>query len=132
MRVCGANMLMLGRSFRFCMLPPQSECHNLGLLTVVAFPSPFDTLYARIFSNFISRVWPRASAVAERLWTGDVVVGGAKETISSRIHRFRCLMVRLGFAAAPTGPGVCPHEVPYLMAQRRKSFVVDASSHVLH
>ena len=96
------------------------------MLTIIALPLPFATLVVHI-SNFISRVWPRASAVAERLWTGDVIIGGARESISSRIHRFRCLMVQLGFAAGPTGPGVCPHEVPYPVTRGRKSFVVDAS-----
>ena len=91
----------------------------------------FATLVVYV-SNFISRVWPRASAVAERLWTGDVVIGGARESISIRIHRFRCLMVQHGFAAGPTGPGVCPHEVPYPMTHRRKSFAVDASIHKSH
>lgn len=62
-------------------------------------------------SNFISRVWPRASAVAERLWTGNVSL--AQKNIKQRIHNFRCRMVQQGFAAEPIGPGFCPHEVPY-------------------
>jgi hexosaminidase len=64
-------------------------------------------------SNFMSRVWPRASAVAERLWTGNVEDVGANNTIFERIHKFRCRMVQQGVAAGPTGPGFCPHEVPY-------------------
>jgi hexosaminidase len=64
-------------------------------------------------SNFMSRVWPRASATAERLWTGDVS-NGAEKTIFERIRQFRCRMVQRGFAAGPTEPGSCPHEVPYL------------------
>lgn len=64
-------------------------------------------------SNFISRTWPRASAAAERLWTGDVS-SGARSNINERIHSFRCRMVQQGFAAGPTGPGFCSHEVPYL------------------
>jgi hexosaminidase len=63
-------------------------------------------------SNFISRVWPRASAAAERLWTGDVSHGPA-DNIAERIHKFRCHMVLQGFAAGPTAPGCCPKEVPY-------------------
>eukprot|EP00934_Nitzschia_sp_Nitz4_P004712 Nitzschia sp. Nitz4//scaffold13_size275219//168172//169779//NITZ4_000887-RA/size275219-processed-gene-0.163-mRNA-1//-1//CDS//3329536053//4702//frame0 len=62
-------------------------------------------------SNFVSRVWPRASAAAERLWTGNV--SSAKQSIATRIHQFRCRMVQRGVAASPTGPGFCPHEVPY-------------------
>jgi hexosaminidase len=63
-------------------------------------------------SNFISRVWPRASAVAERLWTGDISKG-ASTTIDDRIHNFRCRMVQQGFDAGPTRPGSCPSEVRY-------------------
>jgi hexosaminidase len=63
-------------------------------------------------SNFISRVWPRASAAAERLWTGDVENGPSK-SIADRIHNFRCRMIQQGFAAGPTRPGACPKEVPY-------------------
>ena len=64
-------------------------------------------------SNFVSRVWPRASAVAERLWHGNVTQSGAINTIFDRIHAFRCRMVLQGFAAGPTGPGFCPAEVAY-------------------
>lgn len=63
-------------------------------------------------SNFISRVWPRASAAAERLWTGDVEEGPSNN-IAYRIDKFRCHMVQHGFAAGPTGPGSCPREVSY-------------------
>eukprot|EP00980_Cylindrotheca_fusiformis_P007954 scaffold1697_cov120-Cylindrotheca_fusiformis.AAC.36 len=62
-------------------------------------------------SNFMSRVWPRASAVAERLWTGNV--DWARQNARARIHKFRCKMVQKGFAAEPIGPGFCPHEVPF-------------------
>lgn len=62
-------------------------------------------------SNFMSRVWPRASAVAERLWTGDISI--AKENVKQRISDFRCRMAQQGFAAQPIRPGFCAHEVPY-------------------
>ena len=67
-------------------------------------------------SNFISRVWPRASAVAERLWTGDVSI--AQANVAKRISVFRCRMVQQGFSAQPTSPGVCPHEVSYQYSLR--------------
>jgi hexosaminidase len=66
-------------------------------------------------SNFVSRVWPRASSAAERLWhgtSGDAAKAAAAN-IAERIHKFRCRMVLMGFAAGPTGPGVCPTEVTY-------------------
>lgn len=62
-------------------------------------------------SNFMSRVWPRASAVAERLWTGNVSV--AKKNVKQRIFKFRCRMLQQGYAAEPVGPGFCASEVPY-------------------
>ena len=56
-------------------------------------------------TNFMSRVWPRASAVGEKLWTG--VSEKAKETSQERLHRFRCRMVKLGVPAQPIIPGYC-------------------------
>jgi len=56
-------------------------------------------------TNFMSRVWPRASAVAEKLWTGNST--DAAETAQIRLERFRCDMVQRGFAAAPISPGSC-------------------------
>eukprot|EP00537_Pseudo-nitzschia_pungens_P005599 CAMPEP_0172367440 /NCGR_PEP_ID=MMETSP1060-20121228/21354_1 /TAXON_ID=37318 /ORGANISM="Pseudo-nitzschia pungens, Strain cf. cingulata" /LENGTH=655 /DNA_ID=CAMNT_0013091675 /DNA_START=97 /DNA_END=2061 /DNA_ORIENTATION=+ len=64
-------------------------------------------------SNFVSKVWPKASAVAERLWHGNVTASGAADTVADRIHLFRCRMVLQGIAAEPAGPGVCPTEVGY-------------------
>lgn len=67
-------------------------------------------------SNFISRVWPRASSAAEKLWHGTSK--SAASTIAERISNFRCRMVQMGFAAGPTGPGVCPTEVAYSTPRR--------------
>ena len=69
-------------------------------------------------SNFMSRVWPRASAAAERLWTGNIT-GQPSKTIQERIHNFRCRMVQFGFDAGPTRPGSCPTEVPYLSRRQK-------------
>lgn len=70
-------------------------------------------------SNFISRIWPRASSMAERLWTGNVYHHGAASTIAERMPKFRCRLVQQGFSAGPTGPGDCPTDVPYQpLAQR--------------
>jgi len=64
-------------------------------------------------SNFMERVWPRASAVAEKLWSGsepqayrDIL----SKTVNRRITAFRCLMVLRGVAAAPISPGVCQQD----------------------
>jgi hypothetical protein len=58
-------------------------------------------------SNFMSRVWSRrASAMAERLWTGTA----REDTISDRMDDFRCHMVRRGIDAGSIGPGVCDKE----------------------
>jgi hexosaminidase len=74
-------------------------------------------------SNFISRVWPRASSAAERLWHGTTGhnAKGAAANIAERIHKFRCRMVLMGFPAGPTGPGVCKTEVAYDQRDRRES-----------
>jgi hexosaminidase len=56
-------------------------------------------------TNFMSRVWPRASAVAEKLWTGNVTA--AEQSAAERLDRFRCFMVQRDFDASPIGPGSC-------------------------
>jgi len=61
-------------------------------------------------TNFMARVWPRASAVAEKLWTGNVT--NATTTALQRLQRFRCYLVRRGIAASPVAPGTCERH-PY-------------------
>ena len=57
-------------------------------------------------SNFLERVWPRAAAVAEALWTGDVEASRAKDSALERLEAFRCdLVVRHGIPASPIAPG---------------------------
>ncbi|KPI94536.1 Beta-hexosaminidase subunit alpha [Papilio xuthus] len=66
--------------------------------------------------NVISRVWPRASAVAERLWSAPTV--GQRRRYSSaslphsevyrRMEEHVCRMNRRGISAQPaSGPGYC-------------------------
>ena len=45
-------------------------------------------------TNFISRIWPRAAAVAERAWSAKDVtdVNDARE----RLHEFRCKLLQRG------------------------------------
>ena len=52
-------------------------------------------------ANFETRVWPRASSAAERLWSGT----NGESSILDRMPAFRCDMVRRGVPAGPTGPG---------------------------
>lgn len=59
-------------------------------------------------TNFVARVWPRASAVAEQLWTGNSSF--AFKTAMQRIEHFRCLMLEQGIAASPTWTGSCRNE----------------------
>ena len=66
-------------------------------------------------SDILQTIWPRAAAVAERLWSPRSVNDTVAAT--SRLARFRCLLNRRGFAAAPLdnaqartsppGPGAC-------------------------
>ncbi|KAL6463507.1 hypothetical protein MHYP_G00278980 [Metynnis hypsauchen] len=59
-------------------------------------------------TNLTPRLWPRASAVAERLWSDENVkdVGNAYD----RLVKHRCRMVRRGIPAEPLYIGFCPHE----------------------
>lgn len=58
-------------------------------------------------SQLMSRTWPRASAVAERLWS-SVEVNDPKEAVP-RIERMQCLMQGRGLRVEPiNGPGYCP------------------------
>jgi hexosaminidase len=56
-------------------------------------------------TNIASRVWPRAAAVAERLWSAARV--NDPNAALSRLIAHRCRLVRRGVAAAPLQPGFC-------------------------
>ncbi|XP_013184113.2 beta-hexosaminidase subunit beta [Amyelois transitella] len=63
-------------------------------------------------SNVISRVWPRASAVAERLWSPITLTDSQQQdALNDAVHRLEehaCRMNRRGVAAQPpNGPGKC-------------------------
>ncbi|XP_076867333.1 beta-hexosaminidase subunit beta isoform X2 [Brachyhypopomus gauderio] len=59
-------------------------------------------------TNLTPRLWPRASAVAERLWSDESVkdLGNAY----TRLVKHRCRMLRRGIPAEPLYVGHCPHE----------------------
>ncbi|XP_019617867.1 PREDICTED: beta-hexosaminidase subunit beta-like [Branchiostoma belcheri] len=59
-------------------------------------------------TNFVPRMWPRASAVAERLWSPQSVTDSA--AASPRMEEHRCRMVRRGIPAQPQGPSYCKYE----------------------
>eukprot|EP01100_Stratorugosa_tubuloviscum_P015098 TRINITY_DN847_c0_g1_i1.p1 TRINITY_DN847_c0_g1~~TRINITY_DN847_c0_g1_i1.p1 ORF type:complete len:544 (-),score=243.52 TRINITY_DN847_c0_g1_i1:107-1738(-) len=65
-------------------------------------------------SNVLNTIWPRAAAVAERLWSAREV--NDLDAAAPRIHSFRCLLTRRGIPsgpvnlkgrAAPLEPGAC-------------------------
>ncbi|XP_037295173.1 beta-hexosaminidase subunit beta isoform X2 [Manduca sexta] len=63
-------------------------------------------------TDVIMKVWPRTSAVAERLWTGLDYMNPPKEFVTTmdrrRIEEHVCRMRRRGIAAQPpNGPGFC-------------------------
>jgi len=61
-------------------------------------------------TNIEARTWPRASAVAERLWSDPEQTKSA-DIAWPRLHEFRCRMVARGFRAEPNNaPDYCPME----------------------
>uniref|UniRef100_A0A8D0BF02 Beta-hexosaminidase n=1 Tax=Salvator merianae TaxID=96440 RepID=A0A8D0BF02_SALMN len=59
-------------------------------------------------TNLAARLWPRASAVAERLWSEKNVTDIADAY--NRLAEHRCRMLRRGIPAQPLFVGYCRHE----------------------
>ncbi|KAL1782792.1 beta-hexosaminidase subunit beta [Sigmodon hispidus] len=59
-------------------------------------------------TNIIPRLWPRASAVGERLWSPETVTD--LTDAYSRLVAHRCRMVSRGIAAQPLFTGYCSYE----------------------
>uniref|UniRef100_A0A8C6R8E8 Beta-hexosaminidase n=2 Tax=Nannospalax galili TaxID=1026970 RepID=A0A8C6R8E8_NANGA len=57
-------------------------------------------------TNIIPRLWPRASAVGERLWSPQNVTD--VQDAYNRLAIHRCRMIRRGIAAQPLFTGYCP------------------------
>ncbi|XP_076019967.1 beta-hexosaminidase subunit beta isoform X2 [Genypterus blacodes] len=59
-------------------------------------------------TNLSPRLWPRASAVAERLWSPKEVTD--VNDAYNRLSAHRCRMVQRGIPAEPLFSSFCPHE----------------------
>ncbi|XP_032426817.1 beta-hexosaminidase subunit beta isoform X2 [Xiphophorus hellerii] len=59
-------------------------------------------------TNLTPRLWPRASAVAERLWSAKEVTDTGDAYSRLSIHR--CRLVERGIPAEPLSPSFCLHE----------------------
>lgn len=57
-------------------------------------------------TNFLSRVWPRTSAVAERAWSTEDTTDVNDAQI--RLQEFRCKLLRRGIPAEPISNGGAP------------------------
>ncbi|XP_033109419.1 beta-hexosaminidase subunit beta-like [Anneissia japonica] len=55
--------------------------------------------------NVIPRIWPRAAAIGERLWSANDVRD--VDMANVRLDQQRCRMVRRGINAEPIAPGYC-------------------------
>ncbi|XP_033940764.2 beta-hexosaminidase subunit alpha isoform X1 [Pseudochaenichthys georgianus] len=60
-------------------------------------------------TNLHPRLWPRASAGAERLWSDEQQTSSVDKAFP-RLQDFRCLLVRRGIRAEPLFVGHCKHE----------------------
>jgi len=66
-------------------------------------------------TNTLQTVFPRASAVAERLWSPSAALPAtATDTTVARLHAFRCSLIDRGIPSAPAQWGLeCASEFPF-------------------
>ncbi|XP_026166330.1 beta-hexosaminidase subunit alpha isoform X2 [Mastacembelus armatus] len=60
-------------------------------------------------TNLAPRLWPRASAAAERLWSDEKQTSSVAKAFP-RLQDFRCMLLRRGIQAEPLTIGHCQHE----------------------
>ncbi|KAK9805226.1 hypothetical protein WJX72_007110 [[Myrmecia] bisecta] len=60
-------------------------------------------------TNAVPRIWPRAAAIAERLWSPANVTD--IPAARARLVEHRCRMLSRGLRAQPMGPGFCPADL---------------------
>jgi hexosaminidase len=68
-------------------------------------------------SDVLQTIWPRAAAVAERLWSYNMALNSSDPGVAARLAGFRCLLLGRGVPATPlnalqgrsppSGPGSC-------------------------
>ncbi|XP_033757445.1 beta-hexosaminidase subunit beta-like [Pecten maximus] len=82
-------------------------------------------------TNLLPRLWPRASAVAERLWSPAHM--NNTDDASFRLDQHRCRMVRRGIPAEPILNGFCgDYEVKNSRSTNTGSTVLDGSSVLIY
>ena len=60
-------------------------------------------------TNLIQRVWLKASAVAERLWSKADNFEEDFGSAETRLEEHRCKLLQRGFPVEPLGPSYCRH-----------------------
>ncbi|XP_004070040.1 beta-hexosaminidase subunit alpha isoform X1 [Oryzias latipes] len=60
-------------------------------------------------TNLFPKLWPRASAAAERLWSDEKQTSSVEKAFP-RLEDFRCKLLRRGIQAGPLNVGHCKHE----------------------
>lgn len=60
-------------------------------------------------TNLITQTWPRASTVAERLWSDRSVKNSSEAVL--RLEEHRCRLLRRGYSVSPiNGANFCDQE----------------------